>query len=133
MNQIYNLKQIIQAAEDMLMKHYESNTKRFYFTPKGLDSFILGYMGLIKQLKNVVDGDTSEFFQDYVVIASVIDPDKLSFRDGHDQNVFELLSKMKEEDDNPHKVYVSKTKKSSIYFTENPFTTQLKEMNKDVR
>ena len=131
MNQIYSLKQIIQAAEDMLMKHYESNTGKFYFTPKGLDKFIFGYMGLIKQLKNVVDGDTSEFFPGYVIITSVIDPDKISFRDGLDKNVVELLVKMREEDANPRKLYASK--KKILYTLENPFTTQLKEMNKDVR
>lgn len=130
MNQIYSLKQIIQAAEDMLMKHYESNTGKFYFTPKGLDTFIVGYIGLINQLKNVVDSDSDKFFHN-VIITSVIDPDKISFRDGLDQNVVKLLVKMKEEDANPHKIYVSK--KKILYTLENPFITQLKEMNKDVR
>lgn len=131
MNQIYSLKQIIQAAEDMLMKHYESNTGKFYFTPKGLDKFIFGYIGLINQLKNVVDSDSDKFFQN-VIITSVIDPDKLSFRDRLDQNVVKLLVKMKEEDAKPlPRIYVSK--KKILYTLENPFTTQLKEMNKDVR
>ena len=131
MNQIYSLKQIIQAVEDMLMKHYESNTGKFYFTPKGLDRFILGYIGLINQLKNVVDSDSDKFFQN-VIITSVIDPDKLSFSDGLDQNVVKLLVKMKEEDAKPlPRIYVSK--KKILYTLENPFTTQLKEMNNDVR
>ena len=113
------------------MKHYESNTGKFYFTPKGLDRFILGYIGLINQLKNVVDSDSDKFFQN-VIITSVIDPDKISFRDGLDQNVVKLLVKMKEEDAKTlSRIYVSK--KKILYTLENPFTTQLKEMNKDVR